>query len=153
MADKLTATFTSADAAKTAHAELIKADPTSKKKLYSVTLPSVEAYANFLKTQGASTFYMSTDGYASTAYTILRYFGGEVSVGEKASGASAAIAAANAAKEAAEAAARAAAAEAESTKQLLASLQKQMEEMKLAQQHAAEQNAKSPARSGKGKTE
>lgn len=129
MAEKLTATFTTAAAA----IEAVKGQDIGKKKLYAVTLPSIEAYKAFLDAQKAQTFYMHTDGYASTAYTILRYLGGEVSVGEKSGGSAVAIAAANAAKEAAEEAARKAAAEAESTKQLLAALQKQMEELRAAQ--------------------
>lgn len=152
MADKLTATFTTLESAKQAHAEIMKAEPTSKKKIFAVTLPTPEQYAAFYNVAKSDTLWMACNGYADAAYQVIRHAGGEVSTGEKATGGKAALLAANAAKEAAEEAARRAAAEAESTKQLLASLQKQMEEMKLAQQHAAETNAKT-ARSGKGKTE
>lgn len=128
MAEKLTPAFQTRDAAETTGKP--SADDIGKKKLYCVSLPTPEAYAAFVKTHG-TTMWMWTDGYASSAYTAVRYAGGEVSVAPKDRVAvTQAIAAEKAAREAAEEAARKAAADAESTRQMMARMQAEMEAMK-----------------------
>lgn len=132
MSDKLNAVFSSrVDAEKVSP---LQADPNSKKKLYCVTLPSIEQYTAHVNTHGL-VMWGWADGYASHAYTAIRLCGGEVSVAPKdTKAAQAAIDAANAAKVAAEQAAIAAAAQLESTKQLLAQMQAEMQAMKAAQE-------------------
>ena len=146
MADKLTPAFTNVSDCQSSRPE-----GDHKKKVYSITLPSVEAYAKFIETMKSHTFHMWTDGYASTAYTMIRYIGGEVSAASDKASASAKLAAKDAEIAEAKEAARLAAAEAASTKQMFADMQRQIEEMRAAQAASAAQNGTTETAGGKSR--
>lgn len=93
-------TKSAADAAKP------NADEIGKKKLYCVTLPSPEALAAHIKLHGQEAWLWS-DGYAPSAYQVLRIAGGSVGTAPASKVGKAELEAAQKAKEEAEAKAKA----------------------------------------------